>query len=45
MVKLIGKRLPNQAIFFLLVVRQYCKIDLEASSKSNYILPIRGQKV
>ena len=39
------KRLPNQTIFFLFVVRQYCKIDREAYFKANYILPIRRQTV
>ena len=40
---MIVKHLPYQTIFFLFVVRQYCKIDREASSKANYILPIRRQ--
>ena len=43
--KLIVKRLPNKTIFFLDVVRRCSKINREASSKSNFILPIGRQKV
>ena len=38
---MVVKRLPNHTISFLCVVRRCSKIDRAASSRSNYILPIR----